>query len=324
MRKTLILIACLLLITPSLQTYALGPYTQRAVDKIQTEADIAYMMGPQNPWEYYATVSCMQYVYANISGYIWKDINVRTGRTTYTVEEALELNAGLCGGQIQVYKGIMDEIGITSRTIQFYGEDSTNGKNHIMIEVFYSNKWHFVDVTPCAFFKAPGTTSYDMLSLDEVLQETDYSNAVINYSGLFYQQSGMPPYIYSTTMDIIIDGNGEVTLLNRNGSVSLKNVPNYCGTYFFEYTHDLSTLTYRIKAMESADSITFSVYAAGGTSGRMTLSAGGQSLSQDMTNGAASYMFDVSSLDMADGLEVEVEPTVGDIFYPVFSSITVQ
>lgn len=259
--KTIIaILTVLILILPT--STALSTPVEDLASRIEKEAKYSHgdysTYRPMDwPLEFNLALSAMNYTSQNISPLIYGYNYVTSGKSNYSVDEAIKEGAGLCGTQVAVFAELMKELGIPLRTIQLYQIDRPNGSNHIFAEVFYLNQWHMFDITYAAFFRKEEARPYEVMSFQEILNCNNYMDyAVINQSCLLNQRSqingnNVLDYIESPNKDIIISGSGTINLTpyieQGRYAYSMANVPNYVGRNIFSYTNQVAEMKYHLK-----------------------------------------------------------------------------
>jgi hypothetical protein len=188
-----------------------------AVEFLHTAATLNYVQSRVSPLEYSLRVQRKQPL---------------PGRP----EEYLSTGSGICGGQVATCREILTRLGLRNRPVEFYLHGATAAENHshIGFEVYYSDSWHFFDVTWGTYFCSKDGRPDQVLSIEDVLKtEGILSLAVTNRSDLWFQQwikAGYDPFDYVTVekKDVIV---------GRGGTVHLRTVDGPTPGQFFKPIH---------------------------------------------------------------------------------------
>ena len=306
------------------------PHLDRAVAHVREQLRW-FGAGPAHSKAFYATVATMNYVQSRVSPLRYAQLTKSGVLLPNTPNKCLAMGAGICGGQIMTTRAILNRLGIKNRSVQFYLRGTTPQKNssHIGLEVFYSNKWHYFDVTWGTFFRRKGDKKDRVLSIAEVLQAPKVDAlAVTNKSDLWYQQwtaAGLDPLIYlrSKQRDVVVGGNGTIHLRPNN---QLKFTPTHQPNYIGRNTAVGSGLTIRlIKVPDKISTCTISVT---GIAGSGQLEIAGESSYVRLSLGllkTGRNIIDVSSLGVKGSLLLSVKPAkTKGVGYVVFKDVTLK
>jgi hypothetical protein len=238
---------------------------QEAIDTIRMEAEYQIKsyrsfkdVNEDTKYKYLITLSAMNYVQSNVNPGIYGYLKTNNPeKLPSNTETALAAGAGICGNQVQAFIDLLNSLGLKARSIQFYYKTNTR-KSHIATEVYFNNKWNYIDVTFGTFFRKEKAKFYELLSFEEILKLGDYHKyAIVNTANLTfqtYQVLGINPLEYlEVTGDnnsIVVDGTGTITpdFITQNGinKYSLKHVPTHLGT-FPALSGDLGNLKFSLK-----------------------------------------------------------------------------
>lgn len=277
-------------------TSACGSSVETAVAFIEKEvgyftfSDSSQSQRARRAW--YIALSTMNYVQSRLSPLVWGNIYKTTGRRLNGVEECFCAEAGICGNHVKAFLRIVERFELKARYLQLYNIDS-QGNNHAAVEVWFNDKWNYMDVTWGTFFRRPRAQSYELLSFDELRHHPDASDlAVTNASNMQYQHyeaAGLEPlaYLRSTTVDRVAGGRGTIRLHpRRDGAIlrySLANVPNHVGVNTTGQPGNKGDMKYQLEGVDPAHRLLqLQIQKIVCETGALTLRAGEESTSYDM------------------------------------------
>jgi len=217
---------------------------------------------PSNyPRGFLAAVATMNYVQSRLSPLNYSLLARERQRLPAKPEEYLDTGAALCNGQAETFRAILSRMGYRTRRVEFYwpGETPQQNQGHIGAEVFYSQQWHFFDVTWGTYFRRRDSGTDQVMSVADLLQaKTPRKLAVTNQSDLWLQQyvnSGLSPFEYLTASDcdVLVGQEGTVRLrptVLENGDMEFKQIhkPKYVGRMSTLADND-GSLQYRISGL---------------------------------------------------------------------------
>lgn len=125
------------------------------------------------------------------------DLTARDERLPATAGEALEMGAGLCGQQTQVFASLARALGLEVRQVGFAFTTELGPETHAAVEVVVNGTWRFLDVTWCSYWADGDGT---LLELDEILALDDRdASRVTNLPALAiapHTLAGRDPFAY--------------------------------------------------------------------------------------------------------------------------------
>ena len=201
---------------------AMTPLTDEAVKTIARQVKQLSMGRPSLAREYLFSVAATNYVQSRLSSLNYSVRKTDQQPLPKTVEQCLEMKAGICGNHIAAFLELAKRLKVRVRPVEFYIHGATPAKNHnhICVEVYYREQWRFVDVTWGTFFRKPMGPPDELATIAEIQAHADSRKwAVTNESDLWYQQwksSGLDPFGY-------IDHPQVDTLRGRRGTIHLKS-----------------------------------------------------------------------------------------------------
>jgi transglutaminase superfamily protein len=220
----------------------------RLVDLIRSETS-----GIQDAWlssdvkrvgtaeyeSYLLTLSAAQHIQNRLSvGRYWT--LDKHGRAPSGTEACLRFAAGICGNHVQAMVDVMRKLGCVTRPIGFYFNGTFGtAASHSAVEVAWSGRWHYVDVTNGAVFRSNKPAAPDLLSIAEILSTRDpLGLAILNGSKPEFQMTseivGHPLDYLTSDPDVVVDGEGAVRLRAlKNGDrmrFQLDSLPAYLGS----------------------------------------------------------------------------------------------
>jgi Transglutaminase-like superfamily len=220
----------------------------RLVDLIRSET-----LGIQNAWlssdvervgtaeyeAYLLTLSACQHIQNRLSAGRYWTLD-QQGRAPSGTEECLRSAAGICGNQVQAMVDVMRKLGCAARSIGFYFNGAFGtAVSHSAVEVAWSGRWHYVDVTNGAIFRSNESAAPDLLSIAEILNiPNPHGLAILNGSKPEFQMTseivGHPLDYLTSDPDVIVDGEGAVRLRAlKDGDrmrFQLDSLPTYVGS----------------------------------------------------------------------------------------------
>lgn len=172
-------------------------------------------------------VSSATYAYALNSG-----IDVPHSET-----EVLQATSGLCGNAAEIFESVLRNLGLTTRTAQFWWrDDQGRSENHVAVEVLWNGAWRLYDPTFGAYFVAGPDGSNEVL--DTASARNNTFTSIVNRNGTTYRYwklAGLEPFDYlrHPDVDVIIGGKGiiHVPLTPNLGGLTttFANIPNFVG-----------------------------------------------------------------------------------------------
>ena len=220
----------------------------RLVDLIRSETS-----GIQDAWlssdvervgtaeyeSYLLTLSAAQHIQNRLSvGRYWT--LAKQGRAPSSTEECLRSSAGICGNHVEAMVEVMRKLGCAARPIGFYFNGAFGTSvSHSAVEVAWSSRWHYVDVTNGAVFRSNESAAPDLLSIAEILNTPHpHGLAILNGSKPEFQMTseivGHPLDYLTCDPDVIVDGAGAVRLRAlRDGEwmrFQMHSLPTYVGS----------------------------------------------------------------------------------------------
>ena len=188
---------------------------------------------------YITTLSALNHVQQALSPGRYWTLEARREAPS-RVDECLRQGAGICGNQQRAMVDVMRFLGYAARPIGLYFKDAFGTRSsHATVEVAWGGAWHYVDVTNGAVFRKQGAPGPDLLSITDLLRESDPRALAIVHSSkaelqLTTEFVGDPlDYLAADLLDVVIDDQGAVRIKGApNGETvgfSLVGVPNYVG-----------------------------------------------------------------------------------------------
>lgn len=209
------------------------PATEQAVRQIQLQADRLADVRPGLSRAYVTALAIMNHVQSRVSSLNYSLRSTAGEKLPTSVEECLQMEAGICGNHIAVFLEIATRLKLRSRPVEFYFHGDTPAQNHshICVEVFYREKWRLLDVTWGTYYRLPVGPGDNLASIDEVRASLRSRRwAVTNESDLWYRQwkaSGLDPleYVDHEKVDILRGRRGTIRLSPQSKSVGVEYAP---------------------------------------------------------------------------------------------------
>lgn len=137
-------------------------------------------------------IEAMLHVQAAVSFHRHRYLEQRDGRLPATPGEALEMGAGLCGHQTQVFASLVRSLGLETRQVGFAFTTDAGDETHAAVEVVVNGSWRFIDITWGSYWlDADG----ELLSLDEVLA-LEYRDAARVSNRPLFALTARDPFVY--------------------------------------------------------------------------------------------------------------------------------
>lgn len=175
-----------------LPMFLYGEQIEKACQQISRECTYSVRYFPNRSFQF--AISILNYTVGHVSapnyGYL-----VDLGQPTYSdVEDILDKQAGICQSAQLVFLAIAKNCNIEARPVYiWYAHPNGSGMiaGHAVVEVFYKDKWRYLDPTWGSFFRLPETEQDDVLSLIEVLQldSETRKNSEVAYKSLLWRQA---------------------------------------------------------------------------------------------------------------------------------------
>ena len=158
---TLMLMAC-----PLAAQEQATPATDTAVESIRQQMELLGGSLPGLSREYVCALATMNHVQSELSSLRYAVLSKAQKPVPKTVEECFQLQAGICGNHIAAFLEIAGRLEVRARPVEFYlhGETPQENHNHICVEVFYRDKWRFLDVTWGTLYRRPGGAVDELVS----------------------------------------------------------------------------------------------------------------------------------------------------------------
>ena len=328
---TLMLMAC-----PLAAQEQATPATDTAVESIRQQMELLGGSLPGLSREYVCALATMNHVQSELSSLRYAILSKAQKPVPKTVEECFQLQAGICGNHIAAFLEIARRLEIRARPVEFYlhGETPQENHNHICVEVFYRDKWRFLDVTWGTLYRRPGGAVDELVSIAEIRKDPRSRRwAVTNQTDLWYQQwkaSGLDPleYVDYRELDILRGRAGTIRLIPRLTDAGQRyqpvHQPGYLGRN--DANRDfgpIELVLLRVEAGARELRIQVSGVAGTGTLVVADQSGGEVSVSLVQLQGGKETALDLSGLEVGKTLDVQVRPTMaGGVGYVVYSQIT--
>jgi hypothetical protein len=317
------------------------PQHHRAVivERIRREASFLTCLGTPEMEPFFQALCLMNWVQTNVNtaqyGYLLRE----HGELPTSWQEAISMEAGICGDHTAVFVALAQELGLTVRTIQIYWDSPSAGpSSHSAVEVFYNGKWRFFDVSFGTIFRAlagPGKSVPvdEILSLREIqdlpaqqLQKmTNEANAVY-VSNL---RMNFDPLEYVALADIVLLGNNGTIPLTASSETNQVFCPG-CVPEVFGHIPDYPGGPIGISQLALVDAgpatlVTLVVKASGG-SGTVVVQRGIETVELPLeTCGPAVLEFSLSASCAQGEILLSTSPAnVGEAFYVVFDCVVLE
>jgi hypothetical protein len=294
---------------------------EKAVSRIQIEVSKA--AGAINaPINFLYAVAAMKYVHTMESPFVY-DYYLNNAVPITSVEQALVLQAGLCGWQELTFGEILHRLGVPYRTVSVYQMEGYNSPGHVMAEVWYYNKWNLFDISSCTYFHDNNAPMGQDLSIEEIRANPREDTFRINQTSLeylAYKTGWIEYYQWSTgsTADILYSGSGVIRIMPMGNAYDFTNLPNYVGHY---YSQDYCYADLKAKLLNvTGTNLLFNVAMVDGI-GKLIVSDGSRRVETTL-NSAGSYSIDISALNVASGLMISGEPAGSGFYLISFNGIT--
>ena len=124
------------------------------------------------PHNYLVALAAMSYVAGHVSatqyGYLTQ---IAHRPAPVNAEEALQLQAGVCGSARDTMLAILRRLHTKARSVDaYYSTPDAPVNGHSTVEVWYQGAWHWFDPTWATIYVKPGTSQWKVLSLVDVLR----------------------------------------------------------------------------------------------------------------------------------------------------------
>jgi hypothetical protein len=291
---------------------------QNAVEAIRREAQDAFGitkikkledLNDNARYQYLTTLSAMNYVQSHLSPYVYGYLaKTNPQKIPSQTGNALVAGAGICGNQVQAFIDLLRILGLKTRPVEFYYKNSNGNRlSHIAAEVFFNNKWNYIDVTFGTFFRKKNTEYHNLLSINEILKLDDWRNyAITNQANLIFQVHSQAEatnldYLTVKEKDIVLNGRGTIRpdSITRNGVTQyfLKDVPLHFGI-FIASSGDLGDLKYSLNQINKHQKELFlNIKAKACSLGKIKLSTQSNNQLVDISNVEAGQVkFNIVSL----------------------------
>ncbi len=194
-------------------------------------------------YTFYAALAAMNYVQTITNTARYSHFKRQPDfRRPINVEQCLRDKIGICGNQIDLFVTLLTHLDIKSRLAQFY-YTAENGKraSHAAAEVYFNDKWNYVDVTWGAIFpmqqhRLNKEDKFKLKSLSEILARYSEPKRNENNEWYVYQRDQLDVFYYlrASERSIVIDGEGTIVhrLQGREAraiEADFAHIPNYVG-----------------------------------------------------------------------------------------------
>ena len=256
----------------------MSPQVERLCDLVEMEADFAtdcyrdWALSSSEKTKYlnyHHIVAALNLVQNELSPYRFGYL--QTFQHTFdNIDANIEARSGLCGHHVELFHQVMRKLGYTTRLIQFYGIEPSQ-YNHIGLEVWFNDSWHYVDVTWGGFFRYANAKPYELLSIEAIkaLPLDNIMDAlVVNQSNLVYQtymNKGADPFEYVKTnqISVLTAGSGIFVLTSKPDDALTyqvaKNAPAFLGQYYFTLNNTLAHIHWELNPPQPVGYLTFHV-----------------------------------------------------------------
>ena len=218
------------------------PHTDRAVELVRRQADHMSRGRKSVSADFFISLATANFVQSRLSSLNYSRRATAGQKLPTSVEECLQMNAGICGNHVATFLEIASRLELRVRPVEFYfrGERPDTNHSHICAEVFYNNRWRLFDITWGTFFRRPGSGLDDLAGIEELRgNRMSPAWAITNQSDLWYQQwkaTGLDPleYLNHSRVDILRGRNGTIHLeaADRNATSAVyqpRHQPNFVG-----------------------------------------------------------------------------------------------
>ena len=263
------------------------PHTDRAVVLVRQQADHLARGRKSVSADFFSSLATVNFVQSRLSSLNYSQRATAEQKLPTSVEECLQLNAGICGNHVATFLKIARRLELRARPVEFYfrGERPDTNHSHICAEVFYKKRWRLFDITWGTFFRRPGNDLDDLAGIEELRSHRmSRAWAITNQSDLWYQQwtaTGLDPleYLDHSRVDILRGRNGTIHLeaADRNATSAVyqpRHQPNFVGRNSAD--RDYGPLTMQLEAPPAgANVLQLEVLGRAG-SGELVVSCGPQ------------------------------------------------
>ena len=314
------------------------PHLDRAVELVRRQADHMSRGRKSVSAEFFASLATANFVQSRLSSLNYSRRATAEQKLPTSVEECLQMNAGICGNHVATFLEIARRLELRARPVEFYfrGERPDTNHSHICAEVFYRNRWRLFDITWGTFFRRPGGGLDDLAGIEE-LRSNRMSRAwaITNQSDLWYQQwkaTGLDPleYLHHARVDILRGRKGTIHLeaAVRDGTSAVYqplHQPNFVGRNSAD--RDYGPLTMQLEATPAeATVLQLEVLGRAGR-GELVVSCGPQRSSIPFDDLPAGQMRTVRFPRPLGKHVVRVQTTAaepGGVAYVVFRKMTLE
>lgn len=123
---------------------------------------------------YYIAVEAMTMIQERINIFNYASRSKTGRRLPQNLDDAFELQAGICGYQVHGFIDLVRHVGIQARSVQIYGTDDTGTPiSHIAAEVLIGGKYRLFDITSETAFVSV-TSKNEPPLYDELLSFEDF------------------------------------------------------------------------------------------------------------------------------------------------------
>jgi transglutaminase superfamily protein len=174
--------------------------TQRRLFHAATETILLqaqYATDQEEPPARALALKAMLWVGASVSRETYGGLAMQRRPLAATVGEALEMGAGICGHQAQLFADLLRWLGVPARQVAFLMRNKgREDDSHVAVEALWEDAWHYLDPTWGTFWERDG----DVLSIEQIESEPRWRElAVSNNPDLAAAAYIRPASIPSTT-----------------------------------------------------------------------------------------------------------------------------
>jgi transglutaminase-like putative cysteine protease len=142
-------------------------------------------------------VKAMLWVGASVSRETYGGLAMQKRPLPATVGEALEMGAGICGHQAQLFADLLRWLGVPARQVAFLIRNKGRADDsHVAVEALWEDGWHYLDPTWGTYWERDG----EVLSIEQIESEPRWRELAVSnnvdLAAAAYIRAGLDPFDY--------------------------------------------------------------------------------------------------------------------------------